>query len=560
MDAEEYFSKSETVKSIEAIIYDGSGAQLKKIKRKDFREASVSEGYSVTDNKVIYLVYTPVQYPFTIVYTSETETGNTAFIPQWSAVEGAYLSTEKSEMSITCKPELGFKSKEYNFDGTGITKEQSGNTLTYKAANIPATKREDYSPSYLKMAPYVTFGLEKFNLEGVEGSASTWEAFGAWYYNTLLVGTDELSPETVAKIQTLTAGETEPLKKAKIVYEYMQSKTRYVSIQLGIGGWKPMLAKDVDRLGYGDCKALSNYTRALLKAVGVESYCVVIYGSDGDKRDIREDFVSMQGNHMILAIPNNNTMVWLECTSQNLPFGFQGDFTNDRNALVLKPGKGEIVKTHVYDNMTNSQATTGSYTISENGSISAHVSILSKGLQYSNVYMLETKAADEREKYYKQHLGSLVNMKIRKVELKNKKEAQEFTEDLTIDSEGYCSKSGTRMMFAVNAFNTYDIVPQRYRSRKNPFEVRMGFYDTDEVIISLPAGFTLEAMPQNITITDKFGEYKAEYSMAEPGKILFKRALLIKEGQYKPGEYENYRLFREKIARNDNAKVVLVKT
>lgn len=321
-----------------------------------------------------------------------------------------------------------------------------------------------------------------------------------------------------------------------------------------------MLAKDVDRLGYGDCKALSNYTRALLKAVGVESYCVVIYGDHGDKRDIREDFVSIQGNHMILAIPNNNDMVWLECTSQNLPFGFQGDFTNDRNALVLKPGKGEIVKTHVYDNMSNSQATTGSYTISENGSISAHVSILSKGLQYSNVYMLESKAADEREKYYKQHLGSLINMKIKKVELKNKKESQEFTEDLTIDSEGYCSKSGTRMMFAVNAFNTYDSVPQRYRNRKNPFEVGMGFYDIDEVIISLPAGFTLEAMPQNITITDKFGEYKAEYSMTEPGKILFKRALLIKEGQYQPGEYENYRLFREKIARNDNAKVVLVKT
>ena len=57
--------------------------------------------------------------------------------------------------------------------------------------------------------------------------------------------------------------ETDPIEKAKIVYKYMQEKTRYISVQVGIGGFKPMLAKDVDRLGYGDCKALSNYTKAL---------------------------------------------------------------------------------------------------------------------------------------------------------------------------------------------------------------------------------------------------------------------------------------------------------
>lgn len=559
INAEEYFDKSDGVKSIEAVIYDQTGKQIKKIKRKDFREVSVSEGYSISDTRVLYLDYTPAQYPFTIAYASETESANTAFIPQWSAVEGSYVSTEKAEFSISCKPGLGFKSKEYNFEGAGIIKEQKENGVVYRAENIPASKREDYTPSYRKTSPYVVFGLEKFNLEGVEGNAATWEDFGNWYYNTLLVGTDELSAETTAKIKALTAAENDPLKKAKIVYEYMQSKTRYVSIQLGIGGWKPMLAKDVDRLGYGDCKALSNYTRALLKAVGIESYCTVIYAGR-DKRDIANDFVAMQGNHMILAIPHEGKLVWLECTSQEQPFGFQGDFTDDRFALVIKPGKGEIARTHVYDTKGNTQESKGSYSVSETGSILAHVVITSKGLQYDNVSYLESVAADACDKHYKSQMSSLGNMKLKKANLKNNKDSQEFIEDLMIESEGYCSKSGNRMMFAINAFNPYTNMPQRYRSRKNPFEITTGFYDTDEVTISLPAGFALEAMPQNVVITDKFGEYKAEYSQPEPGKILYKRSLLINQGYYQSSEYENYRQFIEKISRNDNAKAVLVKS
>ena len=71
-----------------------------------------------------------------------------------------------------------------------------------------------------------------------------------------------------------------------------------------------MLAKDVDRLGYGDCKALSNYTRVLLDKVGVKSFYTVIYG-DSNRKDVDKDFVSYQGNHAILTIPHNDKNYFL---------------------------------------------------------------------------------------------------------------------------------------------------------------------------------------------------------------------------------------------------------
>jgi len=66
-------------------------------------------------------------------------------------------------------------------------------------------------------------------------------------------------PETTKqKVTELTKNAKSREEKARLLYEYVQNKTRYISIQLGIGGFQPFEARVVDETGYGDCKALSN--------------------------------------------------------------------------------------------------------------------------------------------------------------------------------------------------------------------------------------------------------------------------------------------------------------
>jgi transglutaminase-like putative cysteine protease len=560
LDLYENYDKNRKIVKIEAIVYDSFGKELKTFKKKDFRDVSVADGISVfNDNRALYIDYTPVNYPFTVVFETEIETSNTAFIPAWSPIDNFLVSTQKTSLTITFPPDLNLKTKEINFSKNyTIEKNATSNSVSYSAKNVLAKKREELTPSFTTVFPIVYFALEKFQLENVSGSASNWKEFGKWYYNSLLSDTEEIPEVTQQKIKSLIGNEKNPIEIAKIIYTFVQEKTRYVSVQVGIGGWKPMLAKDVDKLGYGDCKALTNYTRSLLKMVDIPSYYTVVWAGN-ERRNIHEDIASIQGNHVILALPFENKLYWLECTSQIQPFGFQGDFTDDRNVLIIKPDGGEIVSTKTFSEVENIKIIKGSYAISPEGNLSGKLNIVSKGLQYDNEFGKERLSREEQIKRYKEEFDNINNLSIKKINFSNDKNNVLFTEDLEIQAEGYAQNTGGKLMFALNAFDQNSYVPKKYKTREFPFEIERGYSNEDEIEITLPEGFSIEAKPNNNEIATEFGSYKIEFITAENNKIICKRKLTIKKGFFESSKYENYRKFRETIARTDNSKILITK-
>ena len=556
-----YYNKRFSVNSIGAVVYDAFGNELKKIKRKDFRDQSVFDGISIAlDGRLLFLDYTPTQYPFTIVYECEISTSNTAFIPDWQPLEHYFVGVEKSILNVTYPPDLGFYQKEYHFSGYRIEKTADATgKLSYTATNIAAQKRESYSPEIGEMTPKVVMALEYFSLEGIDGHAKDWKEFGQWYATKILSGTTDLPEATKSKIIALVGNEQDPIEKARIVYDYVQQKSRYVSIQLGIGGWKPMLASDVDRLGYGDCKALTNYTKALLDVVGVPSYNTILYGTQRAKKDINPDVVSVQGNHMMLAIPDGTGYTWLECTSQDVPFGYQAVFTDDRNVLVVKPDGAEIVRTKKYDNKDNLQITKGSCVVNEKGDLLADLTMVSEGATYNEKYRLPEKSQTDKEAHYKENWSHIGNLKINEVAFENDRRNVRFTEKLKLGAANYGAVSGNKMLLVVNAFDPFGENIKRIRNRKTPFLVHRGFYDTDEIALELPTGFAIESLPADFSIESKYGLYKTQLVKIDATHLLYKRSFAINKGLYSNAEYEDYRQFIDQVVRNDNAKIVLTK-
>jgi len=547
------------IKTLEALIFDVFGKQIKKIRKSDFKDVSAVDGGTLySDSRVKYLEYTPIDYPYTVEFIYETSSDNTAFIPPFYPIDDYYVSVENSSYKLNYPSEVDIRKKEVRIDKLDIENRSKLGELFYESKNIKAIKPEAYSPSFVDIVPKVLFASKQFTYEGVSTEVENWEDFGKWVYQDLIKDAYDLNPNTINKIQDLVKDEESDIGKAKKVYQYVQDKVRYISVQVGIGGWKPFNASEVDRLSYGDCKGLTNYTMSLLKAVNVESNYTLLFAGNS-QRNIEREFASMQGNHAILSLPNKGNTIWLECTSQKTPFGFIGDFTDDRDVLVITPDGGEIKHTKKYTTGENTQIINGAYKVMADGSINVQAKVTSKGIQYDDKYLLDTRTERDLGKHYKNRWDYINNISITKMEMVNDKEHIEFKEDIAFNASNYLSVINDRMLLAVNVLNRNDYVPDRYRNRKLPLKIKRGFKDVDEVKISIPKGYVVESLPNNKTIESKFGTYKMSLEHKDETTLVYKREFIINDGEFPKEEYAAFRTFYKNVSKSDNAKLILIK-
>ncbi len=559
IDAYVGYDNSTKIKDLEVLVYDNFGQEIKKVKKNDFKDVSaVSGGTLYSDSRVKYLDYTPITYPYTIEYTSVISTSNTAFIQSFMPLDNYYLSVENSYYNISYPEHITVRKKEKSLKDYHIEKEESPSKLSYKAKNIEAIKPESYSPLFRNMVPRVLVALNTFALEGVPSKVENWNDFGKWMYHDLIKDTHDLPESTISMIQDLVKDETNDIDKAKNIYQYVQDKTRYISVQVGIGGWKPFNASEVDKLGYGDCKALTNYTMSLLNAVGVKSNYCVVYGGD-DIMSLEADFASMQGNHVFLNVPNGDENIWLECTSQKVPFGFIADFTDDRDVLVVTPDGGSIVHTKKYNPEESLQAIKGFCSINDDGSLEVKTTISSKGLQYSDKLRLDSETERDLDSHYKNRWDYINSISINNMHINNDKNNIEFIEDISFSGNSFSKVVGDRMLFTVNTLNRITNIPDRYRNRNAPLKIERGFKDVDEVEIKLPANYNVEALPENKFIETKFGIYKTKIEVKDEKTLIYKREFTINDGEFPKEDYKKFRDFYKEVSKQDNSKVALIK-
>ncbi|GHA26714.1 hypothetical protein GCM10007103_05120 [Salinimicrobium marinum] len=563
IEAYDFYDDNSKIKNQEAIIYDKLGNEIKKFKKKHFEDRSaVGSGTLISDDRVKYMEYTAREYPYTVVYESEVQKNSTVFVQAWKPIAGYYLSVERSSYILKNPAGIPLRYEEKNLSGIEVEKSTSDFELSYSVQNLPAYNYERLSPSINNFSPHVLVALNEFSLVGVQGQATSWSEFGKWQYDHLLKGRTTLSPETIAKISTLTSDAEDNIEKARRIYQYVQDNTRYISVQLGIGGWQPMDAVEVDQVRYGDCKALTNYTKALLESQQIQSYYTVVYGGE-DKTDIDKDFPSMQGNHVILNIPSEGEDIWLECTSQTTPFNYLGDFTDNRNVLIIKPEGGEIARTKIYQVHENLQETFSTITLDEKGAFNASLKRRSKGVAYGEIYHINRQTEKDQTLYYKRNWGHFKNMNLEEMAFTNDRDDQEFTEDLKFSGDRFTSKAGNRLLLPLNFLipETYNL--PRNEKRKLPLEISRGrtFEDTFEYL--LPAGFEPESIPEYTFLETDFGTFELSVVIkAKEGAktIQVKRKYVINEGLWPAESYGDFRNFMYTINSLSNQKAVIVAT
>lgn len=553
------YDKSRKVRKAEYIIYDSQGEQVEKIKKGDFLDVSAVDGGTLySDDRMLIMAHEPESYPYTVSIKYTVETENTAFFPSWSAYHGYYQSNLSNNFRINYEPSLGFRKKAFHMNDQ-VQVEESPGSFSVRMENLPAKEPEEYGIGLSQYTPNMMFSLSIFSLEGIQGQADNWKDFGKWEYDHLIAGLDEIPEKTKQEVATLIAGVDSKREQVKKIYEYMQAKTRYISVQLGIGGLRPYPAMEVDDLGYGDCKGLTNYTLALLKSQNIDAYYAEVWSGSG-KRSITPDFTSIQGDHVILNVPLEDENIWLECTSQTLPFNFLGDFTDDRQVLVLTPEGGELKRTHRYPPENNITRTTGVCSIDAQGKMEASVQMESDGIAYDRRRALQNLDPSKQQEFYIGYWDYIDNKKIGAVEIEEDKENIRLSEKVSFSSDSYGSFVNDEMMIPINILSRFTSVPKRYKNRETDFAVYRGAVMEDEIQIQLPGGYSLKELPEPVKFDSEFGSYESWLEKKSDSQLVYHRKVTLIPGKFKNDQYKAFRQFRRKITRNDNQKLLLSKS
>jgi len=553
------YDKLRKIEDFKANVYDAQGNLIKKLRQNEIIDQSSISGYSLyEDDRIKHADLSQNTYPYTVEFEYVVSMRYLYSIPEFHLYRDDEITTQKTSYSIIYPKELKPRYKLFKIDEPKVGIEQDKReSLTWTFENIKPNKFEKFGPGFDKVVPNIKAAPVEFEFDGYKGNMKTWEEYGQWQ-SLLNKGRDVLPESTKQKVKDLTKGLKTTEEKTKAVYEYLQSKTRYVSIQLGIGGLQPFDATLVDQTGYGDCKALSNYTVAMLKEVGVNAYYTTIMAGENEP-DVVADFPSHQSNHVIVAVPNNRDTLWLECTNQTNPFGYLGTFTGDRKGLMITENGGKLVRTIRYEASQNIQSCSAEVFVEKTGDAKAKVKTIYSGLQYENggLHFCLNNQFDDQKKWLQQNtaIPSFDITTFRMVDKKDKIPSAIVNVDLTL--KRFATVSGKRIFLTPNLMNRSTYIPEKVESRKTNVVRRMAYTDIDTIRYHLPEGIYPEYLPSPVKLKSRFGEYEASFTL-DQDNLIYMRKIRMDKGEFPPESYNELIEFYRNLNKADNTKLVFL--
>ena len=553
------YDKNDKIVSLNGTLYDAGGREVNKLKSSDIIDHSAEDGFSLfKDDRMKYASFTPREYPCTIEFEYEITYNGIISYPNWIPVEYENISVQHSQMNVTVPDNITFRYKETSpTDPVTIIPGNHSKLYRWGLENMKSFRNEPFMPPAVEFLPAVYTAPDNFELDNHKGNMSTWKEFGQWVYD-LNAGRDSLSGIMRSKIKSLTEGINGQREQIRILYDYLKNTTRYVSVQLGIGGYQSFEASFVESHGYGDCKALTNYMHALLNIIGIPSYMTLVHAGNGTQ-DIQYDFPSQQFNHAILCVPQNKDTIWLECTSQHNPFGYLGSFTGNRHVLVITGKGGLLTMTPSGNKNMNVQDRFGEVFISAEGKSTARIRTTATGLRYDAVKSLPYADLDTQQKWLYNQIA-IPDFKIEKYTFDlDTADQPRITEQLDLVLDRYVIVTGSRLFCQLNLMN--QVVYTSAVDEKRTFDMVFDYpyIDQDSIIYHVPAGYAPEYIPEPTEIRSQFGSYSTESSFKE-GEIVFTRKLEREKGRFSKDYYPEYRDFIHKIISSDRKKIVLVKS
>ncbi len=554
-----WYDKFREIDDLDGVLYDADGTKIRFLSKDDVKDLGSFEQVPLySDSRVRTAEMYYDRFPYTVEFSYELSYDGFVEWPTWytqTSLDPVQLS--RFEVVMHNNQRLRYLC---NNDSLRPDTSVDGDVKTYvwQAANLKKLSPEVYGDGIEDVAGAVHIGPTAFELDGFKGNMDSWRSFGAWG-TALAEGRDKLPEAAARDVRALLQPNDNNREKVERIYRYMQSRTRYVSVQLGIGGWQPFDASYVHERGYGDCKALSNYMVSLLREANVPAYSVWIEnGTNPDS--MVSNFPRDQFNHVIVCVPQSTDSLWLECTSQSISMGHIGMGNENRQALLIGPAGGVVVRTPPSSSDGNRQWRIVMALLFADGSATVSSTVQWTGDQLDYVRnSLDGSSPKEREDWIVNSID-IPNVNLKSYTINGVETGDSLiTMHANMYLPKYGSSTGNRLFIQPNMMERRTYVPPDVAHRFSPVRFSYPYIDKDSVYLSIPVGYKVEALPPEANLQSWFAKFSSKTVSLSDTALIFQRSLDIETYSIPPQNYSEYRNFFSAVVRADRAQVVLVR-
>jgi hypothetical protein len=549
-----YYDKYRKLRGLTMVVYDAFGKKVKKLTKADALDFMYNDSYEVDDTRRVVLDPKYQNYPFTVeIEVDYSLNGFIGFHPWYPREE---YDVEVKAASLRLKYPAGYelRTKEENgISKPAISEEGTSKIMTWSIKDLQAVSSYESDKLFELSQPVVWISPVEFSYGNTEGSFRTWGDFGEWFLkiNSGRNGLSDQTKQDLDRMREKNKGDVVAI--IRDVYKYMQVRTRYISIQLGIGGLQSIPADVVDKTGYGDCKALTNYTKAMLEYLQIPSNYVLVKAG-ADEPDVM-DIPMNQFNHLFLGVPMARDTLWLECTSQISPPFYLGTHTDDRNVLWMEAKGSKLLRTPKLRSHESVVFRKAIVNLDQSGDAITKLKIEKTGIFFDDAFVYQELKKDQLDRfnlaqyYYKDFSITNWNYKLPDPSVPLLKEDVV----LKITRLGQVVQDKV-----VIPFNPLTPVEKNFAmdNINKVVDVSRAFTVEDFIEVIAPENFHSDFLPNEFEERNEFGQIEMSIKTNEANNLVIYKKATFEKGIYRGETYDRFNAFLKKIRQAEQSRIV----
>jgi transglutaminase-like putative cysteine protease len=399
------------------------------------------------------------------------------------------------------------------------------------ADDVPAMSIEPDLPGTTEIAPYLHVSTYK-----------TWQDVGKWYWGLIR---DQLYADESLKatVRELVAGAKDDREKAKRIYGWVVSHTRYVALEFGIHGYLPYRVPEIVRRGFGDCKDKASLIYTMLREAGVDARIVLTRTRrNGAINDLPASLSVF--DHAIAYVPSID--LYLDGTAEHsgiteLPSGDQGV-----TVLLVGPNSAELRRTPVLPAASNERTRNVRIELGPEGDGSVIVDETIRGVDAAGYRQTYQAEGTRKERFERTLATAYPGLALSELAMKGLDDIEQpIGVAYRIRAPQVARREGDELRLSPSSMR--DLVRQMapIPKRKYPLELGVPRRYVEKRTVVAPSGYVVKQSAPGGSVKSRFGSVSVTVSTKDR-EVMAETVYSLEVDQVAPTDYLEFRAFVER--------------